>query len=468
MTIVRILLGILVLIIVLGAGFTAYSWQSEIPPAETASIGPFDKAVIKRGGELAAIGNCATCHTAPGGKIFAGARDFKTPFGTIYSSNITPDPETGIGRWSLAAFTRAMREGVSRTGQHLYPVFPYDHFTLVSDQDNKALYAFLMSRPRVSTSPPENELAFPYNTGAAVAAWKLLYLRKGPYQPDPAQSESWNRGAYLVQGLGHCGACHTPRNRMGAESKGRAFSGSLIEGWYAYAINSQSPAPIRWTKDALAFYLRHGWQQDHGMARGPMAPVVENLNTAAPDDVSAIATYVADMMQKGAGSESKPKGAEGASPQQRQLTLTSADSQISPKPPGAQGGDSEGARIYAATCANCHDAGRPLPFGALDLSRSTAMQGPTPHNVINVTLYGLPARPGDPSAIMPGFRASLSDSQIVALLTYLRSRFSDKPAWANMDKIIRDARNAATAPVLYATPGTQTAPDDPSLKGAAW
>ena len=172
------------------------------------------------GARLAAIGNCNVCHTAPGGAPFAGGLALPTPFGTIQSTNITPDPATGIGRWSETAFVRAMREGVDREGRHLYPAFPYDHFTRVTDQDNRALYAYLMTRRPIQASPPPNDLRFPFDQRILLAGWKMLYLRQGPLAIETDRSPEWNRGRYLVEGLGHCGACHTPRDGLGAEQRG--------------------------------------------------------------------------------------------------------------------------------------------------------------------------------------------------------------------------------------------------------
>jgi mono/diheme cytochrome c family protein len=461
MTFLRVLLSLFVLIIVLGVGFVVYAWHGAIDPVEPPKASEFEAADIKHGAELAAIGNCASCHTKTGGQVLAGGRAFKTAFGTLYSPNITPDPDTGIGRWSEAAFQRAMRTGVGRGGEQLYPAFPYDHFTLVSDDDDAALYAYLMSRPAVKSDTPKNDLRFPYNIRMAVAAWKLLYFKEGPYQPASGQSDSWNRGAYLAEGLAHCGACHTPRNALGAEKTDRHFDGSEIEGWYAYAINGKSAAPTPWSAEALAFYLRHGWQRDHGMARGPMSPVAANLATVPEADVKAIADYVGGMTSQAAAGHITP----AAGGQTRPAKLTSADSLVSaPKP---EGGDDAGAKIYAAACATCHEAGRPVPFGGINLARSTAIYGASPRNLINVVLYGLPSTPGERSPIMPGFRASLSDSQIEALVAHLR-KVSGKPAWSGVGKLIHEARSSDTAPPLFPSPGQQGAPADPSQKGAAW
>src|SRR6201992_1405878 len=229
----------------------AIAWRLSIEPIEPPSLQSFDPAMVKRGRELATSGNCSYCHTAPGGKPFAGGLPVPTPFGTIYSSNITPDPERGIGRWPEQAFVRAMRSGVARDGQHLYPTFPYDHFTNVSDEDDAALYAFLMTRPPVHAPARENQLPFPLDQRVTVAGWKLLFLRRGTYQPDSTKSAEWNRGAYLVEGLAHCGACHTPRNGLGAERPNAQFAGGDVDNWHAYAINANSAAPIPWDAEAL-------------------------------------------------------------------------------------------------------------------------------------------------------------------------------------------------------------------------
>ncbi len=243
-------IGLGLLVVVGAGGFVALAWRSEIADP-TRRRAKHEPRRGEAGAELAAVGNCVVCHTAPGGRPFAGGLALPTPFGTIYSTNITPDPETGIGRWSEAAFQRSMREGVDRQGRHLYPAFPYDHYTRVSDEDNRALYAYLMTREPVSAEPPANELPFPLNVRMVLAGWKLLFLREGAYEPDPAQSAEWNRGAYLAEGLGHCGACHSPRNAFGAVKTGEDhLAGGESEGWTAYALNHASPAPIPWDVDA--------------------------------------------------------------------------------------------------------------------------------------------------------------------------------------------------------------------------
>jgi mono/diheme cytochrome c family protein len=272
-----------------------YAWESPISPIDPPSAGGQDRAKTILGASLALLGDCATCHTAPGRAPYAGGLAMPTPFGTIYSTNITPDPETGIGRWSEQAFVRALRSGVDREGHHLYPAFPYDHFTHVSDDDAKALYAFFMSIEPVKSSTPPNEFPFPLNVRLTLAGWKLLFLRQVRFVADPSKDEKWNRGKYLVDGLGHCGACHSPRNLMGAEKASASFEGGEAEGWRAYALGRNSQSPVQWDEAALTDYLARGAHPQHGTAQGPMANVVDNLSSVDPADVGAMAHYLASL-----------------------------------------------------------------------------------------------------------------------------------------------------------------------------
>jgi mono/diheme cytochrome c family protein len=343
-----------------------------------------------------------------------------TPFGTVFSSNITPDADTGIGRWSEEAFRRAMRFGIDREGRHLYPTFPYDHFTNVSDEDDRALYAYLMTREPASSTPQANQLSFPFNQRVLIAGWKLLFLHSNAYQPDPSKSAEWNRGYYLVEGLAHCGACHTPRNVLGAERVNATFAGGDVDHWRAYALNTQSSSPVPWDKDALYAYLRNGFHPDHGTARGPMAEVARNLSSISSNDVRAIATYMADI----AGPPTPDRKRQG---------------EAVPQP------DSKGAAIYAAACAGCHESGRSPPYGGVNLGLSTAVSGSDPRNLANIVLAGVRPVEGERSPIMPGFAASMNDGEIVALLNFLRSRFSKEPAWSDVEKTVEDARRRQTA-----------------------
>ena len=442
----QIVVGVVAGILVAGAiAAFALAWRPAI-----AAIGPpapqsFDTALVRRGRDLAAIGNCNDCHTVRGGKAFAGGLPVPTPFGTIFSSNITPDVETGIGRWSEAAFRRSMRSGVNREGQHLYPTFPYDHFTNVTDADDQALYAYLMTRQPVRAPARENQLSFPLDHRFVIAGWKLLFLRRGTYEPDSTQTAEWNRGAYMVEGLAHCGACHTPRNALGAERASAPFAGGDVDNWHAYAINGRSPAPVPWDADALFAYLRDGWHTDHGVARGPMTQVVSNLSSVPESDIRAIATYMAGVF--GAPTPDRKRRGEEV--------LAQVKSSPAPVPPA----NTAGASIYAAACATCHESGRALPYGGVNLALSTAISSPDPRNAANIVLSGVRPVEGERSPIMPGFADSMDDGQISALLNYLRARFSNQPAWTGVEKTIENVRRTQTV-FLQTSPGPRNAPAD--------
>ena len=264
----RILAGVILVLILAFVGFYAWSWRAEIPALAAApQPNSFSDDQVKRGAQLAALGDCTTCHTTANGRPYAGGLPVPTPFGTIYATNITPDRETGIGSWPEEAFRRALREGVGRKGTHYYPAFPYDHFTLASDDDIAAIYAFLMTREPVKQANKAPDLMFPLNSRLFAAGWQLFFLHKGPYQPDAAKDAEWNRGAYLASSIGHCGACHTPRNALGAEQRGNRFGGGVAENWVGPALNASSPAPVPWTADQLYAYLRNGFADRHRCSR---------------------------------------------------------------------------------------------------------------------------------------------------------------------------------------------------------
>jgi mono/diheme cytochrome c family protein len=429
-------------------GAFAVTWRPAIGTIEPPAPQSFEPALVKRGRDLAAIGNCSDCHTVRGGRVLAGGLPVSTPFGLIYSSNITPDSDTGIGRWSEAAFRRAMRSGVDRAGHHLYPTFPYDHFTNVTDEDDRALYAFLMTRPAVRAPAHANALSFPFNQRFVVAGWKLLFLKRGTYKADSAQSAEWNRGAYLVEGLAHCGACHTPRNALGAERASASFSGGDVDNWHAYAINAQSRAPLPWTFEALFHYLHQGWDPDHGVARGPMAEVVANLSSVPESDVRAIALYMTSVFGPPTQERLDQAGARLAETNQV-------------KSPSVQPGhaDAQGVSIYSAACATCHDSDRPVPYGGINLRLSTALSAPDPRNATNIILSGIRPVQGERSPIMPGFANSMTDDQISALLNYLRGRFSSQPAWTGIEQTVREARRSETV-FLQTSPGPVNAPGE--------
>jgi mono/diheme cytochrome c family protein len=390
----------------------------------------YDPTLVAKGAWLAAIGNCNTCHTATNGRTFAGGRPLSTPFGTIYATNITPDLETGIGRWSASDFLRAMHQGVDREGRDLYPAFPYDHFTHLADEDVSAIYAFLMTRDRVRAQTPANRMRVPR---PAVAIWKALYFKPGPLASDVAHDASWNRGRYLVDGLAHCGACHTPHNALGAEEEREDLAGGSVEGWRAPALNETSPAPSLWTAEQLVAYLRTGFNAAHGTAAGAMAPVADNLSTVPEAEVNAIAVYIAARMGASAGARAT---AAGNAPHGR--GAAAAERSARGEDVAADAKASDGDAIYRTACADCHDGGR----RGIALDYSTSLSDTTPTNLIRVTLDGIHPREGEKGEVMPAFRGALDDTQLASLVAFLRTRFGHAPPWQDVGGEVAKAKRA--------------------------
>lgn len=383
----------------------------------------FDQALVGRGEQLATVGDCIVCHTAENGQPFAGARPLPTPFGTLFSNNITPDEETGIGNWSEEAFARAMKRGVARDGSHLYPALPYEHFTHVSNDDLHALYAFLMTRQPVSQEAPENELMPGLGFRPLLAGWKLLFLHQTEFHPVASQSDEWNRGKYLVDGLAHCGGCHTPRNLAGGEERGSEFAGGVAEGWNAPALNATNPSANSWTAASLYSYLKNGFDKGHGAAGGPMGPVTEGLSKFNDADVKAIAVYIATVMQA-----DKPHA---------------TDSPAAPVDNAKQAADAfpEGAHLFQGACAGCHEPGSAMiQQGRAALSSLTTINMDDPTNATAALLQGVPAPPGK-GPFMPSFGPNLTDKEMAELLAYVRSRFTNKTTWENLEKSVSSARS---------------------------
>lgn len=405
--------GALALTVVLALVQCSAAPMNAAPGAdETASASRFDAATIARGAQLAAVGNCGYCHTGPGYEPYAGGLGIESSFGTVYSTNITPDRDTGIGAWSLEDFTRAMREGQDRRGRPFYPAFPYDHFTLLTDDDVGALYAFAMTRPAVNARVPSNKLMFPINLRLSAAAWKFLFFKRQTFEPDASKSAEWNRGAYLVEGLAHCGACHTPRNLMGAEKKDEAFGGGEADGWVAPALNAASPSAFPWTAERMEAYLRTGRDDKNGVAAGPMKYVVHDLSGASEQDVRAMAVYLASL-------DTRPV----AEREKRGETLVAMRKQVAAERAGAE--------AYRGACAPCHGAARELT-GTLRLSNSTSLHLDTPVNLIRIVREGITTAEWESGPWMPAFGAALSDAQFADLAAYLRERFSDQPPWKDV------------------------------------
>jgi nicotinate dehydrogenase subunit B len=356
----------------------------------------------------------------------------------VVAPNISPDERHGIGGWSYAAFTRAMRQGIGRDGTHLYPVHPYTSFTHASDGDLQDLYAYLMNTP-ASTAPSQaSALRFPFNIRRLMAGWNTLYLGRSTIDYTPEKGEAWNRGAYLVEGLGHCSACHSPRNALGAEETGKAYlAGGFADGWQAPALTALSPSPLGWTSDALYDYLRNGHSADHGSASGPMAAVVQQLSALPDADIQAMATYLGSLQPR---PQTEPAIARSAVIAGSDAAATQAALAFP-----------EGARLFEGACSSCHEG----DTGLAHLSLNSNLHGTRPDNLIQAILNGveapasLRAKPGaDEEAMsMPAFRDSFSDRQIGQLSAYLRARFAPgKPAWPEAAAMARGIRGSSAGP----------------------
>ena len=412
--------------VLIGALLCATNPLCAAPQAATA------QSLIEQGRYLAAAGDCISCHTRANGETFSGGRPLNTPFGVIYSANITPDRITGIGAWSELELARAMREGIAADGTHLYPAFPYTAYTKISDQDIHAIYAYLRSLKPVRYTPPKDKMPFPFSVRALLSGWNMMFFEPGRYVPDASQSAEWNRGAYLTQGLGHCGACHTPRNALGGERKSEALTGAeyfdeiadevvdnkvtpmddpTVRLWASANLTPASSGLGAWTLEAIAAYLKTG-HNARAAAFGPMSEVIGNSTSHLSDqDLHAIAVYLKSL-------------------------LPAAQS-----PPGKPPADLRraGEIVYTTRCADCHlPTGLGMPRAAdADASKTApplagnaALQAPNPATLINVVLYGAhEAVQGEGSwPRMSGFELSvgLDDEQIAALCTYVRSSWGNQ------------------------------------------
>jgi mono/diheme cytochrome c family protein len=428
----RLLLALAVVGVAGAAACVALAWRPALDAIAPPAASSFPAAQVAAGEQLAGAGNCASCHTAAGGAAWGGGLGLQTPFGLVYSPNISPDPQTGIGTWSVEAFARALREGVDRDGAHLYPAMPYTHFTKLRDEDIRAIYAFLMTRPAVVATERENTVPFPFSVRALQAGWKQLFFERGTYQDVAGKSAAWNRGAYLAEGLAHCAACHTPRNRFGAERRDAPYAGARIDGWLAPALDASNPAPLAWTEQDLYDYLRTGDAHLHGVAAGPMAGVVHDGLSHLPDaDVRALAIWFAES--NGSATRAPAAAAALSLAVSRRLVDTGKETQ-----PGAQ--------LYLAACASCHYTGAPTATSSSGgLALSTAIASDDPSNFIRTVMGGLGTGASGP--YMPGFAGALTDDDIVQLAAYLRRTRSDRPPWKNLPAAV-----AAARPPLDATP----------------
>ena len=402
-------LGLLLLLAVEAGVIAWLNVRGEAPlPAGPDTFQP-TTAQVERGAYLALAGNCAGCHTARGGAPYAGGRAIETPFGVIHAGNLTPDA-TGLGNWTAAAFWRAMHHGRSLDGRLLYPAFPYPNTTQVSRADSDAIYAYLRSLPPVAQVNRPHELRFPFNTQAALAVWRALYFQPGEFQPDTARSAEWNRGAYLVQGLGHCNACHAHRNALGGTTGPLDLGGGLIpvQNWYAPSLTDSREAGVaEWTESEIVALLKAGVVDRHGalaVASGPMGEVVLRSTQHLSDaDLGAMAVYLKTLGQA-------QGDMQGAAPATVATGLSTT-------------GD-RGATLYADHCASCHgERGEGISGAYPALAGNRAVTMAVPANLVRIVLEGgfAPATAGNPQPYgMPPFAQTFSNDEVAAVLTHLR------------------------------------------------
>jgi mono/diheme cytochrome c family protein len=387
-----------------------------------------DQTEVAKGEYLARAGDCIACHTMPEGALFAGGRPMPTPFGTLYSSNITPDRETGIGGWSADQFYGTMHTGRFPDGGLLYPAMPFGSYTKVTREDSDAIFAYLRSVPPVHQLDRPHDLRFPFNNRQLILGWRTLFFQEGEYKPDPNKSAEWNRGAYLVEGLGHCSMCHTPINALGGNSESQAFEGGLIpmQNWYAPSLTSNKEAGLGdWNVDEIVSLLRSGISH-RGAVYGPMAEVTfDSLQYLNDADVRAMAIYL-----KSLGQGTPPGVGTSAIPAPESSLLLSF-----------------GETVYARNCASCHAAdGRGMPPEYPPLAGNPSIQMQSAVNPVRMVLNGgfPPGTAGNPMPYgMPPFAQSLSDDEVAAVVTYIRA------AWGNRGTAVtaRQANELRTAPL---------------------
>jgi mono/diheme cytochrome c family protein len=360
------------------------------------------KDTIAKGKALTEAGDCGSCHTADPAKPFAGGKRIETPFGGIYSANLTADPDTGLGRWSDEDFLRAMRFGVGPDGTRYYPAFPYPHFTKMIRDDAFAIRSYLDTMPPVRNTPPANELRWPLNYRVLMRGWNLLFFRPGIFEPDQTKSAAWNRGGYLVEGLSHCGACHTPKNIFGAERSAERFTGSLIDGWFAPRLDGAARGGLKsWSADDIAEYLLSG-RNAHSHADGPMAEVVLNSTSKMSEaDVRAIAIYLKDL-------PAGPPEPAVAAPSPAQMA--------------------NGEKLYKGSCVACHELdGSGAPRIYPPLPGNANLQSADPASAIKIVLEGaetVTTQRAPNTGSMPAY-PKMSDQEIADVVTYIRN------AWGN-------------------------------------
>ncbi|MBT8562025.1 c-type cytochrome [Polynucleobacter paneuropaeus] len=356
---------------------------------------------IQEGQYLVTAGDCVSCHTAPGGKPFAGGLKMANQFGYLLTPNITPDFTTGIGRYSKDDFYRVLHNGVNKKDQDLYPFMPYVAYTKVSREDSDKIYDYLRTVQAVSNPIEVNHLDFPFNIRSSMIVWRELFFKVGAYKPDSSQSAQWNRGAYLVEGLGHCSSCHSPRNLMGAIKNSKAYTGSVIDGWYALNLTSNSLTGLgKWSAEDIARYLKTGSFEDKTTVLGPMEEVVHNSTRKLTDtDLLAMATYLKSIPANSSLSEDRKK-----------VDATYLT----------------GTRLYVDNCSGCHQSsGRGIKGVIPPLAGNPVVMAAEPNDIVKVMIRGIQRRDG--YIAMPSFASRLSDQEILEISNYIRSSWGNGP-----------------------------------------
>jgi len=412
---VGLIAAIVVVIVAAGAVWRLVDRDPEVSAADV----PSTPELVARGRYLTRAADCAACHTTPDGDTFTGGVAFKLPFGTIYSTNITPDRNTGIGTWSDDDFVRALHEGVDKDGSHLYPAFPYTSYTALTRDDAVAIKAYLFSLPPKYAPARENGLSFPFNQRWGMAFWNLVFLDQHRFRPTLLASAEENRGAYLATALGHCGECHTPRNFAFAMTQSRLFAGAVVTGWWAYNITSDKTYGIgAWSDRQLADYIQTGHADGRGSAAGPMGEAVANsLQHLTPQDTAALVSYLRKVPpQKGEA------GVEIAATTKGMSTSTAwAPGQAE------NGGNVLGSGIFEGACASCHQwngAGQQTPYAAL--AGGQTVNDPMGTNLVQVLLSGADLRAVHPTTFMPSFGKAYSDAELAAVSNYVIDHFGGK------------------------------------------
>ena len=404
---IRAALGLLLLCLVATALGLWWNERDELPPSSTVETFVATPQQVARGAYLARAGNCASCHTARGGKPYAGGVGIATPFGTVFSSNLTPDAANGLGQWSATDFWRALHQGRSRDGRLLYPAFPYTSYTLINREDSDALFAYFRSIAGASRPNQAHALDFPYSNQTALAVWRALFFKPGTYTVNTGKSTEWNQGAYLVQGLGHCAECHAERNALGATKAPLQLSGGVVplQRWYAPSLAAVHEGGVGQGDAEQTIALLKTGVTEGRSAMGPMAEVVYRSTQYLSDpDLKAMVEYLADLSRPG------------------QLPVTPSSVEKSAQ-------FSDGEKIYSQHCTQCHgELGEGAQGAYAPLAGNRAVLLASPANLVQAVLNGgyPPSTSGNPRPYgMPPFRQTLDDAQVAAVLTYIRQ------AWGN-------------------------------------